>query len=128
MVERVGLLVELEVEGVRSLVEVEVERVGSLLEVELEEGVELEPLVDADSSPVGRTLSPVGTVSVDVALRLPCLLPGGCLHVSTARTWLVCRRLEEKTLPTLLDHRDRHQNVLVRRLLAPAGEYGPSLR
>ena len=38
MVERVGLLMELEVKGVRSLVEVEVEveRVGSLLEVELE--------------------------------------------------------------------------------------------
>ena len=51
MVERVGLLMELEVKGVRSLVEVEVEveRVGSLLEVELEEGVELEPLVDADT-------------------------------------------------------------------------------
>ena len=69
-----GLLVELEVEGVRSLVEVEVEveRVGSLLEVE---GVELEPLVDADSSPVDRTLSPVGTVGVDVACAcLACFL------------------------------------------------------
>ena len=66
-VERVGLLVELEVESGGPLVEVEVERVGLLLEVELEEGVELEPLVDADSSPVGRTLSPVGTVGADVA-------------------------------------------------------------
>jgi len=75
---------------VRSLVEVEVERVGSLLEVELEEGVELEPLVDADSSPVSRTLSPVGTVGVDVACA--CLACSWLLPSCVNRTNMACLR------------------------------------